>query len=161
MVSKLWHPRAHSSQEMVGDDPDLSDRGKYLNPNYVSEYVGGDKYDLVLILTEASHFLDTDRFESAGVRTAICGTVGYRDKGINFGLLTHLIRATDDDAEMRRRFWLGNIEHSVAPNDDMTQESLTETLEVVHQAIGGLFALYGVETPEAHRPEWLKRTAGW
>ena len=52
-------------------------------------------------------------------------------------------------------------EHSVAPSDDMTQESLTETIEVVHQAIGGLFALYGVETPETHRPEWLKRTAGW
>ena len=52
-------------------------------------------------------------------------------------------------------------EHSVAPNDDMTQESLTETLEVVHQAIGGLFALYGAPTPETHRPEWLRQTAGW
>lgn len=111
---KLWHPRAHLSQEaerMVGDDPDLSDREKYLhNPNYVSEYVGGDKYDLVLALTDASELLDVGRFETAGVGTAICGTVGYADRGINFGLLVHMIRATDDGAEMRSRFWLGNIE---------------------------------------------------
>ena len=52
-------------------------------------------------------------------------------------------------------------EHSVAPNDDMTQESLAETLEVVHGAIAGLFALYEVQTPATHRPEWLRRTAGW
>ncbi len=51
--------------------------------------------------------------------------------------------------------------HSVAPNENMTQESLTETLEVVHHAIGGLFALFGAQTPDTHRPEWLKRTAGW
>jgi len=52
-------------------------------------------------------------------------------------------------------------DHSVAPDDDMTQELLTETLGVVHQAIDGLFALYGAGTPETHRPEWLRRTAGW
>lgn len=59
--------------------------------------------------------------------------------------------------------WIVDVsdEHSVAPNDDMTQERLTETLEVVHQAICGLFAFYGAQTPETHRPEWLKRTAGW
>jgi hypothetical protein len=52
-------------------------------------------------------------------------------------------------------------QHSVAPSDDMTQERLTETLEVVHQAIGGLFALYGVPTPDTHRPDWLRRNADW
>src|SRR5215211_2734083 len=31
---KLWHPRAHvanGAERMIGDDPDLSDREKYLN----------------------------------------------------------------------------------------------------------------------------------
>lgn len=51
--------------------------------------------------------------------------------------------------------------HSVAPDDDMTQERLIETLEVVHEAVDGLFALYGARTPDTHRPEWLIRTAGW
>ena len=29
---------------------------------------------------------------------------------MNFGLLIHLIRETDDGCEMRSRFWLGDIE---------------------------------------------------
>lgn len=110
---KLWHPRAHLSQgaeRMVGDDPDLTDREKYLhNPNYASEYVGGDVYDLVLTFSEPSDYLDADRFESAGIGTAICGTVGYQGKGLDIGQLIHLIRSTDDGVEMRSRFWLGNI----------------------------------------------------
>lgn len=52
-------------------------------------------------------------------------------------------------------------EHSVAPSEDMTQQRLTETLEAVHQAIGGLFALYDVPTPGTHRPEWLQDAARW
>lgn len=52
-------------------------------------------------------------------------------------------------------------DQSVEPNDDLTQESLAETLEAVHQAIRGLFALYGVPTPDTHRSEWLRRVAGW
>jgi hypothetical protein len=51
--------------------------------------------------------------------------------------------------------------HSVAPDDDMTQERLIETLEVVHEAIDGLFAPYGVRTPDTHRPDFLIQTAGW
>jgi hypothetical protein len=52
-------------------------------------------------------------------------------------------------------------DHSVAPDDDMTQDLLIETLEVVHEAIDGMFALYDARTPDTHRPEWLIRTAGW
>ncbi|MCH7789874.1 MAG: hypothetical protein IH940_10595 [Acidobacteria bacterium] len=111
---KLWHPRAHLSQEadrMIGDDPDKSDREKYLhNPNFVTEYVGAEALDLVISLTEPSEFLDVDRFEEARVGTAICGTVGYRDKGVNFALLIHQIRETGDGSEMRSRFWMGNFE---------------------------------------------------
>lgn len=61
----------------MGDDPDLTDRDKHLhNPNYASEYVGGDVYDLVLPFSEPSDHLDADQFESAGTGTAICGIVG-------------------------------------------------------------------------------------
>lgn len=77
--------------------------------------------------------------------------------------------ALDTHAKLRnsmihhRPGWIvdDNDDLSVAPNDDMTQESLAETLEVVHDAIGGLFALYGAATPDTHRPDWLQSTAGW
>ncbi len=50
---------------------------------------------------------------------------------------------------------------SVAPDDDMTQECLMETLEVVHHAVVGLFGLYGTMPPDTHRPGWLQHVAGW
>ncbi|MGH0033831.1 MAG: DAPG hydrolase family protein [Myxococcota bacterium] len=110
---KLWHPRAHLSnraERMVGDDPGLSDREKYLgNPNYVSEYVGGDRLDIVITFSEASDFFDVSRFRAAGVGTAICGVVGFQSSPLAFALLIHLIRETDDGCEMRSRFWLGRI----------------------------------------------------
>ena len=61
-------------------------------------------------LIEPSRFLNVERFEQARVGTAICGTVGYTGKSVNFGLLIHLIRETGDGCEMRSRFWLGDIE---------------------------------------------------
>jgi len=110
---KLWHPRAHLSngaERMIGDDPNLSDREKYLhNPNYVVEYVGADRLDITITFSEASEFLDTPRFEAAGVGTAICGVVALRNPPIAIGNLIHLIRATQDGCEMRSRFWLGRI----------------------------------------------------
>jgi hypothetical protein len=111
---KLWHPRAHVANRMerpVGDDPDLSDREKYLeNPNYVTEYVGNDLLDIVITFSEPSAFFDVSRFAEAGVTTAICGTVGLQRAPVRIGFLLHLIRETADGSEMRSRFWLGNIE---------------------------------------------------
>jgi hypothetical protein len=116
---KLWHPRAHllnRAERMIGDDPGLSDREKYLhNPNYVSEYVGGELLDIVIAFSEASDFLDVSRFEGARVGTAICGVVGYQRSPLDFGVLIHLIRETDEGCEMRSRFWLGKIELKGVP----------------------------------------------
>ena len=111
---KLWHPRAHQtnrSEKMNGDNLSLSDREKYLhNPNYLSEYVGGECLDLVLSFFEPSEILDATRFEQANIGTAICGVVGYQNKPINFAALIHLIRETDEGCELRSRFWLGKVE---------------------------------------------------
>lgn len=116
---KLWHPRAHvlnRAERMIGDDPGLSDREKYLhNPNYVTEYVGGDLLDIVITFSEASDLLDTSRFEAAGIGTAICGVVSYQNRPLDFGLIIHLIRQTDEGCEMRSRFWLGKIEFKGLP----------------------------------------------
>ena len=111
---KLWHPRAHEAnraEKMIGDDPDLSDREKYLgNPNYVTEYIGAESINIVITFSDPSVFFDVADFEQAGVSTAVCGLVGYQNMPFNFGLLIHLIRETDDGCEMRSRFWLGKIE---------------------------------------------------
>ena len=116
---KLWHPRAHVSQRaerMIGDEPNLSDVEKYIgNPNYVTEYVGGDSLDLVINLSDPSDYLDVSRFPESRVGTAICGSVGYDGKGVNFGLLIHSIRETEAGCEMRSRFWLGDIEITWLP----------------------------------------------
>lgn len=48
-------------------------------------------------------------------------------------------------------------EDSIAPEDDMTQERLSQTLVAVERAIAGLLDLYGVEPPETHQPDWLDR----
>jgi hypothetical protein len=111
---KLWHPRAHQlnrAERMIGDDPGLSDREKYLhNPNYVSEYVGGEAIDIIIDFADPSEFFDVSRFDEAKIGTAACGIVGYQNSPVNFGVLIHLIRETEDGCEMRSRFWLGKVE---------------------------------------------------
>jgi hypothetical protein len=110
---KLWHPRAHVSngaERMVGDDPRLSDREKYLNnPNYVTEYIGSELQEVVITFRDPAKYLDIAGFEKANVGTAMCGTIGLRKWPVIFGFMIHLIRATEDGCEMRSRFWLGNL----------------------------------------------------
>jgi hypothetical protein len=110
---KLWHPRAHlanGAERMIGDDPSRTDREKYLhNPNYVSEYVGDQRLEITITFSDASEHLDTSRFESARVGTAICGEVRMGRSPLAIGSLIHLIRETDEGCEMRSRFWLGRI----------------------------------------------------
>jgi hypothetical protein len=116
---KLWHPRAHvlnGAERMIGDDPGLSDREKYLhNPNHISEYVGAELLDIEIAFSEASDFLDVSRFEAADVGTAVCGVVSYQNSPLVFGIIIHLIRETAGGCEMRSRFWLGKIELKGVP----------------------------------------------
>jgi hypothetical protein len=101
---------------MIGDDAALSDREKYLhNPNYVTEYVGGESLDIIITFAEASEFFDVTRFSDARVSTAICGVIGYQNKTLSFGLLIHMVRETEEGREMRSRFWLGRIESQGLP----------------------------------------------
>lgn len=108
---KLWHPRCHianRAEKMISDDPELSDREKYLNnPNFVTEYIGSNLQEIIISFSEPSNFFDVSRFQQAGISTAICGTVGFQRLPLDFGILIHLIRETEDGCEMRSRFWLG------------------------------------------------------
>jgi len=136
---KLWHPRAHqvaSSKKMNGDDPNLLDREKYLhNPNYVTEYVGNESMALEITFYEPSDFfLDESRFKAANISTAICGKVGIQNTPVNFGLLIHLIRETEDGCEMRSRFWLGRVEIEGLPTGGSLNRIANTKLVAKHAA---------------------------
>ena len=111
---KLWHPRCHvanKAEKMISDDPNLSDREKYLNnPNYVTEYIGSKLQDILITFSEPATFFDTSQFKNANIGTAICGSIGLQKFPLNFAKLIHLIRETEDGCEMRSRFWLGKPE---------------------------------------------------
>ena len=108
---KLWHPRCHvanRAEKMISDDPGLSDREKYLNnPNFVTEYVGSKQQEIIITFNDPSVYFDTSRFSEANVSTVLCGTVGFQKLPLNFGVLIHMIRETEEGCEMRSRFWLG------------------------------------------------------
>jgi hypothetical protein len=116
---KLWHPRAHvanGAQRMVSDDPNLSDREKYLNnPNYVTEYIGSRLQRVTITFAEPSTYFDVRRFPKANIGTAICGTIGLQKAPVKFGVLMHLIRLTEDGCEMRSRFWMGKLSVDTLP----------------------------------------------
>ncbi|MFA0087903.1 DAPG hydrolase family protein [Vibrio sp. 10N.261.51.F12] len=111
---KLWHPRCHianRAEKMIGDEPSLSDREKYLNnPNFVTEYIGSGLQDILITFSDASNFFDTSQFQESNISTAICGSVGLQKFPLNVGKLIHLIRETVDGCEMRSRFWIGKPE---------------------------------------------------
>jgi hypothetical protein len=136
---KLWHPRAHvanGAERMIGDDPDLSDREKYLhNPNYVTEYIGSRLQRIVITFSDPSTYFDTTRFPKANIGTVICGTIGFRKIPVTFAVLMHLIRRTVDGCEMRSRFWLGNLRAQGWPAAHPVIPSPARGL-CIHPAIG-------------------------
>ena len=136
---KLWHPRSHvaaRSKKMNGDDPNLSDREKYLdNPNFVTEYVGHAALDFEITFSGPSvYFLDESRFEAAKIGTAICAKAGFAGTPLSFGLLIHLIRETDDGCEMRSRFWLGSVEIKGLPTKSILNRIAGTKMVAKHAA---------------------------
>jgi hypothetical protein len=111
---KLWHPRAHlanGTKEMKGDDPELSDREKYMTTHYVTEYVGNTKQDITITFSDpGEYFSSTSAFATNGITATICGTVALQRAPITIGRLIHQIREVEGGSEMRSRFWLGKPE---------------------------------------------------
>lgn len=108
---KLWHPRAHlanGTAEMRGDDPNLSDREKYMTTHRVTEYVGDRCEEITITFQEPETvFSDPTRFAESGTTAMICGRVGLQRAPVTIGHLIHQIRETAGGSEMRSRFWLG------------------------------------------------------
>ena len=108
---KLWHPRAHvanGTAAMRGDDPDLSDREKYMTTHLVTEYVGDRCEDITITFYDpATIFSGPSRSAETGTTAMVCGRVGLQRAPVTIGHLIHQIRETEGGSEMRSRFWLG------------------------------------------------------
>lgn len=108
---RLWHPRDHvanGTREMRGDDPSLSDKEKYTTTHYVTEYVGGRRYDVRITFVDPSELFGEELDLAAGGTTAlVVGRVALQHAPIQLGWLVHQIRECDRRTEMRSRLWLG------------------------------------------------------
>mgnify|MGYP001289906754 CR=1 FL=1 len=168
---KLWHPRSHISngtQEMRGDDPDLSDREKYMTTHYVTEYIGDRVEDITITFLEPEElFTDMTRLAEGNTTALVCGRVALQRAPVTIGHLVHQIRAVEGGSEMRSRFWLGRPRvGKLGPNHPLnrllasnfiTKKLMSETLGrdmVVHCGMemnhlaGFLPALYADYHPE-------------
>jgi len=108
---KLWHPRAHlanGTAEMIGDDPDRSDRDKYMTTHLVTEYIGDRRENIAITFRDPSEVFSRPAcFAERGTTAMILARVGLQRVPITLGHLIHQIRETEDGSEMRSRFWLG------------------------------------------------------
>ncbi len=136
---KLWHPRAHlanGTKEMRGDDPDLSDREKYLTTHLVTEYVGNTKQEITISFTDpGEHFSNTSSFADHGITATVCGTVALQRAPITVGRLIHQIRAVEGGSEMRSRFWLAKPELTGLKQENPLNKLISSDF-VVNQIIG-------------------------
>lgn len=102
-----WHPRDHVWCEWEGE----RGTGRYIGGTHrVHERIGGELQKLRIHFRDPGDYLDTSRFEEAGISAAICGRVGLLDAPVWTGHLIHLCRDTDYGCEMRSRFWLGDLD---------------------------------------------------
>ena len=111
---KLWHPRAHlanGTSEMKGDDPELSDREKYMTTHFVTEYVGNTKQEITISFSDPGcYFSSPSAFAENGITATVCGTVALQRAPITVGRIIHQIREVEGGSEMRSRFWLAKPE---------------------------------------------------
>lgn len=118
---KLWHPRAHvanRTQEMWADDPDRSDREKYMTTHYVTEYIGPALHKITINFCDPSRYFSApERFAENGITATACATVGVQGTDVTTGRLIHQIREVDGGSEMRSRFWLGKPESPRIPKN--------------------------------------------
>ena len=118
---KWWHPKDHVWCEWLGE----RGTGRYVGgEHHVHEYIGGELQKLRIQFREPADYLDTSRFEEAGISAAVCARVGALEAPVQAGHLIHLCRDTDYGCEMRSRFWLGDFDPPAMAPDRETRIQL-------------------------------------
>ena len=98
-----WYPGAHIWMDWENKAP-----GEYLGASHlVHEYIGADLQKLRIHFVPPEEILGNVSMREGDV--AVCAKPGLLEQPLNGGQMCHIIRATEDGAEMRSRFWLGMV----------------------------------------------------
>ncbi len=102
---KLWHPKAHLSAKWQ----DGGDQTVYIGrTSMIEEYIGTKLEKANIRFIDPSELGLDAQTEAGKTKTVfICARIGYTQWPLDFGWLVHQIRATENGAEMRSRFWMG------------------------------------------------------
>jgi DAPG hydrolase PhiG domain len=108
---KLWHPTAHKDARWADGKDDIAYIGR---TSQIEEYIGGklEKANIRFVHPSELGFAEKD-IQDKNKSVFICARLGYRDMPIDFGWLVHQVRATEDGAEMRSRFFVGGEHISI------------------------------------------------
>ena len=118
-----WHPEDHVWCDWEGP------AGEYVGGTHlVHEYIGGQMNKLRIHFVPPETYLDTDRFEEAGVGTAVCARTGPLEGGLWVGHLIPLVRNTPSGCEMRSRFWLGDFEPAIADTPEAIRKIIPDAV---------------------------------
>lgn len=117
---RLWHPLAHVASRVKEDRTRLTadDKARYIgNVSYVDEYIGPSLKRLAIAFQPPSAFgLQSAQLPDA---TAVCAYTSDRLLRGQGGFLVHYVVATEQGAQMRSGFWLGDIRHEFALIDGL------------------------------------------
>lgn len=98
-----WYPGAHVWMDWENKMP-----GEFVGASHlVHEYIGDEMQKLRIQFVPPEDILGAVELRDSDV--AVCARPGLLDQPLNGGKMCHIIRATEDGAEMRSRFWLGIV----------------------------------------------------
>lgn len=103
---KLWHPKMHQHAEWADGRTDLL---SYVGrTSIIEEYISKDlEKGNIRFISPAELGFDSAQAGDKDATVFICARIGYTHWPLDFGWLVHQVRATEDGAEMRSRFWMG------------------------------------------------------
>ena len=129
---KMWEPRSHVAfQWDENREPE-----RYLGASCIVERkLGGRLVNFRLYFHDPSEFLDSSRFDEAGVGTVICANA-YNSENVPQGRMIHFVRDTGYGCEMRSRFWL------IKASDDECLELMQHCVEEMGNLADFLPELY-------------------
>ncbi len=119
---KLWHPTDHVFLETKGIE-----NGNYYGASHLIEerLAGSEEIHKLRVDFQHPHeMFDAARFDATGA-VAICGAPGSLERPVSIGHMCHYVRDTDYGAEMRSRFWLGDV-RSTNPDKSLPPEAVAQ-----------------------------------
>lgn len=127
---KLWHPKAHVSAIWQDGKDDIA----YIDrTSMIQEYIGTtlEKANIQFFNPEKLGFLKEYLIDNERV-VVICARLGLTTLPLDFGYLIHQIRATEDGAEMRSRFFVGG-EHIALRANNVVSNNFSKLLSKLYK----------------------------